>query len=255
MDVEEQFRVLSSYLQAKSLKRHEDNKGKPACDKLKEGDKDSIVSRDEVSEKCMHPDHVVHQGFYVCTSCGLVSDTVFLPEVNWESRCLKARSYAAVDRLQAVDRHLKHFMGKAGISAPIHPLQERLRYWKKESRYRSLNYAIALTCVLYHDVHQREKLIPFLPESNVSWARSSQLMNPVPNEFVVAWYRHLMRNPKQLSRPQANRFSRNVARLEPLQADLMYRLIRCHGYYGYDLSALPWELRCALYRFTRAILN
>ena len=137
-------------------------------------------------------EQVLHEGSYVCTECGLVMVSDFQPEAKWRDRCVIAHAYTATDRLQAVDKHLLEFMEKADVRAPLHPIQERLRFMKKESGYKSLNYyAIALTCILEDDSESQEKLRPFPPKSNVSWARSSRLLKPLTRHFSESFARML----------------------------------------------------------------
>ena len=109
-------------------------------------------------EECVHSEQVMHEGYYVCTGCGMVMESIFLPEVDWEKRCTRTRTYSSTDRITAVDRHLRGFLEKADISHPVHPIQEKLRFMKIESRFKSINYAIALTCILQDDVSAQEKL-------------------------------------------------------------------------------------------------
>ena len=64
-----------------------------------------------------------------------------------------------------------------------------------------------------------------------------------------------MKNPKRLRKSQEIKLHQNIARFQPEQTDLMYDMIKCHGCHGYDLYSLPHELRCALYKFSCAILQ
>ena len=160
--MEEDFRILLEYKRSKA-EPAEEEEPKPVV--------------------CLHGDQVEHEGFHVCTQCGLVLDHVFQPEVNWTSRCVIAKPYSPSDSLQAVDKHLIAFLEKTGIRAPLHPIQERLRFMKMQSGYKSLNYAIALACILQDDIHAQESLEPYLPQSHVAWARSSRLLKPLPSHF------------------------------------------------------------------------
>lgn len=261
--MDEQFEILLQYVNAKKEKEKEEEEGRKKMmeSKLEGGEEekeeeDRSMSSSNERIECLHAGQVVHEGYHVCTACGLVLDPVFEAEVDWETRCVKPRSYTGTDRLQAVDRHLVDFMSKTGVTVPIHPVQERLRFMKKEGGFKSINYAIALTCILADDDTSVEKLKPFLPRSNVSWARSMRLLDPVSNAFVYAWYRHMRQGVNRpLSLSQCKRLNRNFALLEERQTEVMYRLIRCYGCYGYDLPSLPMPLRSILYKFTCAVLK
>ena len=116
-------------------------------------------------QACLHEDQVEHEGFYVCTQCGLVLDHVFQPEVNWTSRCVIAKSYTPHDSLQAVDKHLSAFMEKTGIRAPLHPIQERLRFMKMQSGYKSLNYALPWRAFSKMTLKRKRALLPIYPKA------------------------------------------------------------------------------------------
>ena len=224
--MEEDFQILLEYKRSKAV----------------------AAAAEPPKQVCLHVDQVEHEGFHVCTQCGLVLDRVFQPEVNWTSRCVIAKSYSPSDSLQAVDKHLIAFMEKTGIRAPLHPIQERLRFMKMQSGYKSLNYAIALACILQEDIDAQESLVPYLPQSNVAWARSSRLLKPLPRHFITLWLRNLLKKPKPLSKAQERKHQENLALFQPEQHDLMHDMTRC-----YDGS--PTLLKCALYRFSQAILK
>ena len=249
MTEDEQFRILIDYVKSRDVENV------ATASSLSEQRTDLSEESRDLELVCLHLDQVEHDGYYVCSACGLVLDTLYQPEVNWTDRCVISKSYSSTDRIQAVDRHLIEFMQKTGIVSPLHPIQERLKFMKKESGYKSLNYAIALTCILEGDCDSIMKLLPFLPDSNVAWARSSRMLRPQPPSFVMAWLYHLMKNPRPLSKSQLKKFHDHVSLFQPDHVDLMYRLIRCYGCYGYDLDALPHDLKCALYRYSCAILK
>ena len=142
-------------------------------------------------EKCWHNHQVVSEGQYVCTTCGLVLGNVLMAEVNFFDRCVLPRSYAARERLSAVDKHLIRFMERTGVQVQLHGVQERLQFMKKDSGYKSLNYAIALSCICHEDKAACYALRSYLPKSNVSWARSSRLVSCMPRQFSDIWLRHL----------------------------------------------------------------
>ena len=246
MELDEQFHILKEYLRTK-----EEEKVKEVQNQDEE-----VVSNDSQAEICYHPNQVIHEGYYVCTDCGIVLDMVFEPEVDWEKRCVLAKTYSSADRIEGVDKHLRHFMEKTGIRAQHHAIQEKLEFMKKECGYNSLNYAIALTCILEGDQESLEKLRPFLPQSYVAWARSSRVLpKPLSTHFIATWLRHLTTHSKSLSKSQRQKFHENIARFQPEQTDIMYRMIQCFGCYGYNIDSLPPELSCALYRFSCAILK
>ena len=208
--------------------------------------------KDKTKQECQHCDQVEHEGFYVCTKCGLALGHVFQPEVNWTSRCVIPHTYSSTDRLQALDKHLRQFMEKTGIKMPLHPIQEKLRYMKIESGYKNLNYAIALSCILPQE--SLDKVAPFLPQSHVSWARSSRLLpKPLSTQFIRTWLHRLMKNGRRLTKSQEQRFRKNLDLLQPEQHEIMTSMIRCYG--CHDWESLPQELRSALYRFSCAMVK
>ena len=253
-DLDEAFNILYEYKKAQEESKRQQQK------ELQQKDESVEEKKRDEERICMHEgEQVLHEGSYVCTECGLVMVSDFQPEAKWRDRCVIAHAYTATDRLQAVDKHLLEFMVKADVRAPLHPIQERLRFMKKESGYKSLNYAIALTCILEDDSESQEKLQPFLPKSNVSWARSSRLLKPQPRHFLRVWIRRLKENPKPLTKAQQRKFGENVALLlqQPELSALFHSIISFHGYgmYGYHLDDLPDDLQCALYRFSCAVLK
>ena len=77
--------------------------------------------------------------------------------------------YAAHERLCGVDRHLLHFLSKTELLSDqlrVHPLREQIRAMKKSCLYKSINYAIALSCIVYKtNVDALRKLLSYLPHS------------------------------------------------------------------------------------------
>ena len=64
---------------------------------------------------------------------------------------------------------------------------------KIESGFRSLNYATCMMCILEGDEQAQEQLRPYLPGSDVAWARSLRLLSPVPEILSVSnWLRNLL---------------------------------------------------------------
>ena len=64
---------------------------------------------------------------------------------------------------------------------------------KIDSGFKSLNYAICVMCILEDDEQAQEQLRPYLPRSDVAWARSLRLLSPVPEIFVSNWLRNLLK--------------------------------------------------------------
>ena len=165
--MEEDFQILFEYKKAQEANTNCLHSDCVERDGVYECTVCGVLFEKEPEPICMHSDdEVLQEGSYVCTGCGLVLTSEFRAEVNWADRCIIARSYTPIDRLQAVDKHLITFFEKTGVNSPLHPIQEKLRYIKKECKYKSLNYAISLLCILEHDVDSQEKLYPFLPKSD-----------------------------------------------------------------------------------------
>ena len=88
-----------------------------------------------------------------------------------------------------VDKHLLEFMQKTGVKAPIHPIQERMHFMKKECGYKAVNYAIALTCILEDDNDSQEASTLFA-EKQRGVGCSSTLWKPCSHfsEYgFIAW--------------------------------------------------------------------
>ena len=88
------------------------------------------------------------------------------------------RTWTDRDRLELCVKPLLSILERADISAQIHPIIEIIKFLKKECGYKSLNYPIVLTCLL-DDEETQMKLLPFLPRSDVAWARSFKQSSPV----------------------------------------------------------------------------
>ena len=244
MDIEEQFEILREY-----KRRCREYDGDDAC-------QSPPPAPPPNEEKCWHNHQVVNEGQYVCTTCGLVLGNVLMAEVNVFDRCVLPRSYAARERLSAVDKHLIRFMERTGVQVQLHGVQERLQFMKKDSGYKSLNYAIALSCICHEDKAACYALRSYLPKSNVSWARSSRLVSCMPRQFSDIWLRHLLINAKPLTRRQSSRLNENLDKFCREQNDAMRLLIESYGC-GSDrhVDSLPDDLRCALYRFSCAAIK
>ena len=148
----------------------------------------------EKKKKCLHEGTDTDEE-YVCQKCGLVLGQIYCPDVHWLEHAIKAREYSDMDRLNAVDKTLADFLDKVGWhdSLPLHDVQELLKAMKFRSGFRSINYAIALTCILDGHEELQEKIAPFLPRSNAAWARSLAVLDPVPPVFVRSWLKNLLK--------------------------------------------------------------
>ena len=102
--------------------------------------------------------------------------------------------------------------------------------------------------ILQDDIEAQESLAPYLPQSNVAWARSSRLLKPLPRHFITLWLRNLLKKPKPLSKAQERKYQENLALFQPEQHELMHDITQCY-------DGCPTMLKCALYRFSQAILK
>ena len=219
-----------------------------------------------VEESSAKKKQCVHEGIetdedYVCHKCGLVLGQIYQPDVHWLDHAMMVRQYTDMDRLNAVDKTLAAFLEKIGWcdSLPLHEVQELLKAMKYRSGYRSLNYAIALTCILDED-RIRQKIAPFLPRSNAAWARSLAVLDPVPQVFIRSWLKNLL-NPtssRNLTQTQRKRFNEGLILFDETQLQVMFDLIRCYGVKieksrHLDIDTLPLELKHVLHKFALAV--
>ena len=129
---------------------------------------------------------------------------------------------------------------------------------KIDSGFKSLNYAICVMCILEDDKQAQEQLRPYLPRSDVAWARSLGLLSPVPEIFVSNWLRNLLKPArKDLSDRQKKRFATNFERFDDVERRTMQDLISSYraglDWSTNDLEKLPLPLRHALFRFSVAV--
>ena len=253
--MEEEFAILLEYKKEERARKELEVKRKLEEEKEKSNRGEAVEEEELQQRKCLHNDQVLHEGSYVCTACGLVLVSDFQPEVNWSDRCVLTSSYTGTDRLQAVDKHLTWFLEKTGLEVRLHPVQERLRFMKKECGYRSLSYPLALMCILEDHPEYQERLQPFLPKSHVAWARSSRLLKPLPVHFRKSWLRRLIQSPKPLSKAQLKRLHRSVALFRDDERVMMHDMILLYGSPTNSLDSLPYDLKYALYKFSSAILK
>ena len=219
----------------------------------------------EYGEQCEH-EAIETEEAVVCQRCGLVLDNLYGPDVHWFDHAVMPRVYSARDQLNAVDKALYKFIDRICLQTdiPMYTVQERLRAMKIDAGYKSLNYAIALSCILEGDHEAQEKIRPFLPKSNNAWARSMRLMSPPPVIFLKNWLNNLMRtsltyvppsSSRDLSKQQEERFRENVQRFDELERKVMHDLAAT---YDCELDAddflrLPTQLKIALYKYSMAV--
>ena len=147
------------------------------------------------------------------------------------------RIYSDRDRLKAVDKALYKIIDHVCLQTdlPMHTTQERLRAMKIDAGYKSLNYAIAFSCILEGDHAAQEEIRPdFFPcMSNNAWAWSMRLMSPPPVIFLKNWLHNLTRtsltyvptsSSRDLSKQQEERFPENVQRFYKLERPVMHDL-------------------------------
>ena len=222
----------------------------------------------QVSSEPLEKKKCVHEGIdtdeeHVCQKCGLVLGQIYCPDVHWLEHAIKAREYSDMDRLNAVDKTLADFLDKVGWhdSLPLHDVQELLKAMKFRSGFRSINYAIALTCILDGHEELQEKITPFLPRSNAAWARSLAVLDPVPPVFVRSWLKNLLKPTpsRNLTQTQKKRVHDSLPHFTDTELQVMYDLIEC---YGFDMSrpsrhlnleALPLELRHVVHKYVQAV--
>ena len=180
---------------------------------------------------------------------------------------MKAREYSDMDRLNAVDKTLADFLSRVGFydSLPLYDVQKLLKAIKYWSGFRSINYVIALTCILDGQKELQENIAPFLPRSNAAWARSLAVLDPVPPVFVRSWLKNLLKPTpsRNLTQTQKKRVHNSLPHFTDTELQVMYDLIKC---YGFDTSrhsdtsrhlanfeALPLELRHVVHKYVLAV--
>ena len=201
-------------------------------------------------DSCRH-EGVDSGEYYVCCKCGLVLDNLY--GLNRTENCIAPSQYNDRKRLKAVDHHLIAFLEKVGLQTSIYPLQESLRILKTQGHYKTINYAIALSCIMQDNVEAREKLSPWLPKYDQAWVRCVAIWRPVPQNFMWLWMIHLMRNAQELSPMQEKRFLLNVSQFDEHQDNLLHGLIACYGV-DYHIP-FDMELKWLLYKYSCAILK
>ena len=216
----------------------------------------------EKKKKCVH-EGIDTDEEHVCQKCGLVLDQIYCPDVHWLEHAIKAREYSDMDRLNAVDKTLADFLDKVGWhdSLPLHDVQELLKAMKFRSGFRSINYAIALTCILDGHEELQEKIAPFLPRSNAAWARSLAVLDPVPPVFVRSWLKNLLKPTpsRNLTQTQKKRVHDSLPHFTDTELQVMYDLIECYGFdtsrpsRHLNLEALPLELRHVVHKYVLAV--
>ena len=153
------------------------------------------VSSEPLEKKCVHEGIETEEEF-VCQKCGLVLGQVYCPDVHWLEHAVKSKEHTDMSRLNAMDKTLGDFLDRIGwydsLPLPWHDVQELLKAMKFRSHLKSLNYAIALTCILEEHELLQEKISPFLPRSNAASARDLVVLDPVLPAFVRSWLKKLL---------------------------------------------------------------
>lgn len=246
LELEDAFEELKRYVYAK---RQEEQR---ILEETEEAESD------DEEKKCLH-EEIETEDEYTCRKCGVVLTSKFQPDALWFDHAMGERVYSDVDRLNAATKALNTFIERVELetNVPLYVLQERLRYLKIDAGFKNLNYAIVLICLLEGDVLAQQALIPFLPKSHVAWARSMRLLNPLPDIFYKNWLKVLLSKcpSRDLSKTQKKFFFERCSHFNSLEKTAMDHLILC---YDYDLmleefEKFPFELKHALYRFTRAV--
>ena len=254
--MDSEFEILYAYVRSKKQCALEEKKKKKKKKEIEESE-----------EVCYHrEEQVEHAGHRVCSQCGFVMADIYMPEVKWRERCTSIKTYTDSDRIQGVNRHLVHFLNKIDFTLPhaqFHPVQEALQAMKKSSSYKSMNYAIALSCILHEDHDAVRTLRSSLPRSNVSWLRSSRITQPLPSCFPLMFLLHLMEHIKgPLSARQLNTLKVNLSLMSPADLSMMHLLIDAYCWHDYSLeylvdhvTSLPPDLANILYQFTKTAVR
>ena len=136
---------------------------------------------------------------------------------------------------------------------------------KFRSGFRSINYAIALTCILDGHKELQEKVAPFLPRSNSAWARSLAVLDHVPPVFVQSWLKNLLKPTpsRNLTQTQKKRVHDSLPHFTDTELQVLYDLIKCYGFdtsrhsdtsrHLANLEALPLELRHVVHKYVLAV--
>ena len=175
-------------------------------------------------------------------------------------------TYAAHERLCGVDRHLLHFLSKTELLSDqlrAHPLREKICAMKKSCLYKSLNYAIALSCIVYDtNVDALRKLHSCLPHSNVSWLMFSRIMKPLPQHFPLLYVLHLMESTRMVASLQLSTLRSNLLLLSPSNISLMTSLIDAYCWETYSLDhviqnmhTFDCDLISILYQLTKVAVS
>ena len=229
--------------------------------------KESVVRDTEKS--CNHVDETVIDGSYVCTQCAhVIEQHVYAPEHDFHKRCMpEKRCYQSRQRLLGVDRHLVSFLKKTNIGEflsshfYLHPLQETLHSLKKSCLYKSLNYAIALSCLLFEcDYIVQMRLRTFLPRSNVSWLRFARMLRPLPSRFPLLFCLHLLESSRQLTPQQVLTTRKNLPRLSGVDTSILLSVVDAYCWEMQPLSDLinnfdshHEDLQCILYDYVKVV--
>jgi len=258
--MDSEYEVLKAYVQAKQTSNEEE-------EEEQQQQLDSQQQDEGETQECSHADQVVYKGEYVCCSCGLTMDAVYLPEVDAHKRCcMMKKPYATAERMYGLDRHLLCFLAKCNLLSDeihLHPVREHIQFLKKSCSYKSLNYAIALSCILYDDdVTCLRKLRPFLPRSIVAWLRFSRLVQPLPERFPLLFVLHLMEFPKKMTSAKITSLRSNLLLLSRFDLSTMHSLIDAYCWESFslkhllgNLDTLHPDLISIMYRFSKVAVS
>ena len=198
-----------------------------------------------IQSGCEH-EGVDSKEFHVCSKCGLVLDNLYaFPGYPLYSIL---PSYTDVIRLKAVDRHLNAFLEKVGLETSLYPLQENMRMLKMQTQYKTINYALAVACILRDNDEARVKLQPYLPKGDGAWIRC---MNCPPPNFFWWWMIYLLKNARELTSEEEQCFLVNISRFNSSEHHAFHQLIWC---YGVDYhTPFDMELKWILYKYSRSV--
>ena len=257
--MDSEFKILPAYVRERRLHEKDEDE--------EEEEEEEEEEQFGEEKQCQHLDHVLHEGRYVCSSCGLVMAVIYFTEDDVHRRCsLMKKSYAVHERLSGVDRHLLHFLSKTELLSDqlcVHTLREQILAMKKSSLYKSINYAIALSCIVYDtNVDVLRKLRSYLPRSNVSWLRFSRIMKPLPQHFPLLYVLRLMESTRMVSSSQLSTLRTNLLILSPSDTSLMVSLIDAYCWETYSLDhviqnlhTFDSDLISILYQFTKVAVS
>ena len=175
---------------------------------------------------------------------------------------MKAEEHTDMSRLKTVDKTKADFLDKVGLydSLPLHDVQELLKAMKFLSHFKSLNYALALTCIREGHELLHEKVFPFLLRSNADCARNLTVLDPITPAFARSWLKKLLKPTpsRNLTQTQKRRIFDALQHFNETELQVMHDLIKCYVLDNNKskqviLDTLPLELRHVLYKYAFAV--